>query len=44
MCLWPFVCLLWRNVYLGLLPKFFNWVVFVFVVVEFCELFAYFGN
>ena len=36
------VCLLWRNVYLGLL--FFNWVICSFVVVELYELFVYFGN
>jgi len=27
---WPFVCLLWRKVYLGILPTFFYWIVYIF--------------
>lgn len=27
---WPFVCLIWRNVYAN--PLFFNWVLFLFIV------------
>ena len=38
---WPSVCLVWRNVYLGLLTSF--WLGYFFVV-ELHELFMYFGN
>ena len=38
---WPFVCLFWRNVCLGFLPIF--WLG-LFFVIEFYELFVYFGN
>ena len=38
---WPSVCLLWRNVYLGLLPTF--WLSCIFFVIELYELFVYFG-
>ena len=27
---WPFVCLLWRKVYVGILPTFFYWIVYIF--------------
>ena len=40
---WPSVCLLWRSVYLGLLPIF-GLGCFFIVVVELHELFIYFGN
>ena len=40
-CLLPNVCLLWRNVYLGLLPILY-WV--VFVVVKLYEISVYFEN
>ena len=36
---WSSVCLLWRNVYLGLLPLFLPGI---FVVIELCELIVYF--
>ena len=39
---WLSVCLLWRNVYLGLLPIF--QLGCLVVVVELYELFVYFGN
>ena len=39
---WPSVCLLWRNVYLDLLPIFF-WLGSFFVI-ELQELFVYFGD
>ena len=40
---WPYVCLLWRNVYLGLLPIF--WLgCLLFFDIELYELFVYFGN
>ena len=38
---WPSLCLLWRNVYLGLLPIF--WLG-CFFIAELYELFVYFGN
>ena len=39
---WPSVCLLWRNVCLGLFPTF-DWVV-CFPGIELYELLVYFGN
>ena len=39
---WSFIFLLWRNVYLGLLPTF--WWGCSFFVIELYELFIYFGN
>ena len=45
MCLFPSVCLLLRNVYLGLPPIF--WLGFVFVLffgIELHDLFVYFGD
>ena len=39
MCLWPYACLIWKNVYSGLLPIF-----QFFVVVELYELFVYFRD
>ena len=36
------VCLLWRNVFLGLFPTF-DWAV-CFSGVELCDLLLYFGN
>ena len=40
---WPSICLLWRNVYLGLLPIFqLGFFFVVVVVVELHELFIYF--
>ena len=33
---WPFVCLLWRNVYLDLLPIF--WLHFILFFIELCTL------
>ena len=39
---WPFVCLLWKNVYLDLLPMFFIWLFFFFNI-ELYVLFIYFG-
>ena len=39
---WPSICLLWRNVYLGLLPIF--RLGFLVVVVELYESFVYFGD
>lgn len=39
----PSVCLLRRNVYLGLTP-FLDWVVCAFFVFELNELFVYFGK
>ena len=38
---WPFICLLWRNVYLGHLLIFHLCCLFV---VELYELFVYFGD
>ena len=38
---WPSAFLTWRNVYLGILPNFFNFVV---VIIELYEMFVYFGN
>ena len=38
---WPSAFLPWRNVYLGILPIFFNFVV---VIIELYELYVYFGN
>ena len=43
MCLLATVFCLWRNAYLVLL-LIFDWVVWLFVVVELYELFKYFGN
>ena len=40
---WPSICLLWRNVYLGLLPIFWFHCLFVFFD-ELNELFVYFGS
>ena len=40
---WPSICLLWRNVCLGLLPIFQLCCLFVFVV-ELHELFVYIGD
>ena len=40
---WPSVCLLWRNVYLGLLPIFLI-ALFVFVLFSCMSLFVYFGD
>ena len=42
MCLWPFICLLWRNVCLDLLPNF-DWAFFFFLI-ELYELLLYFGD
>ena len=39
---WSSVCLLWRNMYLGLLPIF--QLGCLFLVVELYELFVYLGN
>ena len=39
----PFVCLPWRNVYLGL-PLFSDWVACFFFYIELHELFVYFGD
>ena len=39
---WPSVCLLWRDVYLSLLPIF-DWVV-CFSDIELYELLIYFGD
>ena len=39
---WPFVCLLWRNVYLDLLPIFL--LDYLFVDTEMHELFEYFRD
>ena len=43
MCLLATLCLLWRNVYLGLPPIFFflDWVFVVVVITELHELFVY---
>lgn len=38
---WPSAFLTWSNVYLGILPNFFNFVV---VIIELYEMFVYFGN
>ena len=43
MTYWPPVILLWRNVYLGLLPIFLTGL-FVFFDIKLYELFVYFGN
>ena len=39
---WPSICLLWRNVYLDLLP-FFKLGCLVYFVIELYELFVHFG-
>ena len=39
---WPSICLLWRNVYLSLLPLF-DWIVW-FYVFELYEFLVYFGD
>ena len=44
MCLWPFVCLLWRNIYLSILPPFWLSYLFFFLYIELYELFVYFEN
>ena len=41
---WPSACLLWRNVYLGLLPIFQLFFVCLFFAVDLYELFVYFGD
>ena len=41
---WPSVYLLWRNVCIGLLPAFFDWVVCYFFGIEPCEMFVNFGD
>ena len=38
---WPSLCILWRNVCLGLLPIFFDLVVYIFGI-EMHELLVYF--
>ena len=41
---WPSVCLIWRNVYLGLLPIFQVGCLFFVIVVELYESFIHFGD
>ena len=41
---WPSVCLLWRNIYLSLLPIFWLGCFGFFFFIELYELFMYFGN